>query len=278
MTTASFTIICPTYNRAHALGMALTSLQEQTDPNWTCFVLDDGSTDNTHELIISDITAGDSRFIYQRYEENRGGVAMNEIGMAIAVERGGYWVRLGSDDWFEPEKLELDRHALRDYGACYGPYQNFPAVHKGELNVPGQPRLGLLAGEFAASWANIAMRSEILAAVVERHGMFCDPRLRNMEDWLFNIRAAHFTEIAWRALSEDKSQIIVGATSPELVPFPWRHDAHYRVALDGASAYHVAGKVIESDYKATADVLAEDRAHGYARAEIPAPTVKVFDR
>src|SRR6185503_8703747 len=104
-------VIIPTYNRGSRLDRTLRSVHAQTYPNWVCVVLDDGSTDNTAE-VMRQWQERDPRFFYCRYQENKGGVAMNEIGMDLAAEFGEYWVRLGSDDYWLPHKLELDMKAF----------------------------------------------------------------------------------------------------------------------------------------------------------------------
>ena len=49
-------VIVPSYNYARFIGQALESLEAQTYTNWECVVVDDGSTDNTAEIIKSTVT------------------------------------------------------------------------------------------------------------------------------------------------------------------------------------------------------------------------------
>lgn len=46
-------IIIPTFNRAHLIGETLDSIIAQTYTHWECIVVDDGSTDNTEEIMNS---------------------------------------------------------------------------------------------------------------------------------------------------------------------------------------------------------------------------------
>lgn len=270
-----FTIIVPTWNRAHALRQTLDSVLAQTEKNWHCHVFDDGSTDETPALMED--YKGEVRFHYTRFKENRGGVSMNEIGMRMAVNTDSYWVRLGSDDWFLPRKLELDRIALESgYGACFGPYKNFPWVWDGELNVPSPVRATLLRGEFAASWANIAVRPEVLKEIYARYGSFVDPRLRNMEDYLFNTRLARSSEIVWRAGEDGGDRVIVGATSPEQVPFKYTYDAVYRIGLDGASNAPGLRDWCVADSNLTVILRGEDHMLGHPVNDIPPPVPVIF--
>ena len=55
------TIIMATYNRVHFIVETLHSIQQQKFQDWECFIIDDGGTDNTQE-VIAPILEQDSRF------------------------------------------------------------------------------------------------------------------------------------------------------------------------------------------------------------------------
>ena len=46
-----FSIILPTYNRSHIIGETIKSVIDQTYDRWELIVVDDGSTDNTKEVV-----------------------------------------------------------------------------------------------------------------------------------------------------------------------------------------------------------------------------------
>jgi glycosyltransferase involved in cell wall biosynthesis len=271
-------LVClPTYQRVQFLPRGIESVQSQTHRDWQLLVVDDGSTDGTQELVAR-YARGDSRIMYSRSSsnENRGGVAANEVGMHTAIS-GSFdaWTRLGSDDWFLPRKLELDALALQDAGACFGPYRNDPETYGGELNVPMDARAALLRGEFAASWANIAMRTEVLAAVHARHGNFVDPRLRNMEDYLFCVRAARFTEFVWRGITVD-GRIVIGAR--ESSSHWWTPDARYTIGSDPVCCSNSAEgqRWGAKDAVLTEQIRGEDAAKNYPVAEIAPPALRII--
>ena len=199
-----FTVCIPTFNRMETLPRALDSLRSQVYGKWIAIILDDGSTDATQAL-AQEWQRTDPRIFYCRYEKNVGGVAMNERGMAMACEFTEYWSRLGSDDWWGPEKLAEDVAALAHHEAIFGPFSVFKhgrvdhtcAGSWGPENG-ASPSERLRRGEFLASWANVAVRTSVLRKVREKHGNFCDPALRNMEDFLVNARIAHVADWTWR--------------------------------------------------------------------------------
>ena len=61
-------IVTPTFNRAYILTTAIKSILSQTYKNWEMIIIDDGSTDNTKELVLS---FEDKRIKYL-YQKNAG--------------------------------------------------------------------------------------------------------------------------------------------------------------------------------------------------------------
>lgn len=90
-------IIIPTYNRAHLISETLDSVLAQTYTNWECIIVDDGSTDNTFEVISSYVNK-DARFQYHHRPTDRlaGGNAARNYG--FEVSKGEYVIFLDSDD------------------------------------------------------------------------------------------------------------------------------------------------------------------------------------
>ena len=67
----TLTIFTPTYNRAHTLERTYQSLCRQTCKDFEWLIIDDGSTDNTAEIVKKWINKADFRIIYI-YQENQG--------------------------------------------------------------------------------------------------------------------------------------------------------------------------------------------------------------
>jgi glycosyltransferase involved in cell wall biosynthesis len=91
-------VIIPTYNRAPILAQTLRSVYLQTYRNIEIIVIDDGSSDNTSDVV--------SKFpnIKYLYQENKKIAAARNAGMKIA--KGEYIAFLDSDDLWAPAHLE----------------------------------------------------------------------------------------------------------------------------------------------------------------------------
>jgi glycosyltransferase involved in cell wall biosynthesis len=98
-----FTIFTPAYNRAHTLARVFDSLRAQTLRNFEWLVIDDGSTDNTSDLIAGWSHAAD--FPIRYFKQAHGGkhVAHN---LAAREARGQFFLPLDSDDGCLPNALE----------------------------------------------------------------------------------------------------------------------------------------------------------------------------
>lgn len=105
-----FSVIVTTWNRASLISRALTSLLNQSDQDFEVLIIDDGSTDNTHEIVLAQIK-GHSNFKYF-LQEHSGSTAAKNKGLSLAK---GKWITfLDSDDEYTPEHLELRRKAIEE--------------------------------------------------------------------------------------------------------------------------------------------------------------------
>lgn len=121
-------VIIPTYNRANLIRETIDSIVAQTYKNWECIIVDDGSTDNTAEL-INRYSELDSRFKYFKRPENRpkGGNACRNYGFERSS--GAFINWFDSDDIMLPdfikEKVDLLVNSDCDSSVCYGAYFEF---------------------------------------------------------------------------------------------------------------------------------------------------------
>lgn len=109
-----FSVVLPTFNRAHLLTRAIDSALKQLAPEDELIVIDDGSTDNTSAVLAS---YGDR--IRSMRTKNRGAGAARNCGIREA--RNELIAFLDSDDEWLPGKLDLQRAlmaARRDVLFC----------------------------------------------------------------------------------------------------------------------------------------------------------------
>lgn len=107
----TITVIIPTHNYGLYIAETLDSLLQQTYPNWECLIIDDGSTDNTQE-VVSTYTATDNRFRYI-YQSCQGVSAARNAGLTQAS--GTYIQFLDADDLLLNKKLEVHIAYLRQH-------------------------------------------------------------------------------------------------------------------------------------------------------------------
>lgn len=198
-------VILPCYNYGHLIGATIQSLQTQTFTNWECVVVDDGSNDNTIDVVEG-----------FAYTDNRIKVVRQENGGLAAARNTGLWQITGryvqfldADDLLEPLKFErqveyLEKHT--DVDILYGASLFFRTDRPQEL-------LHAMEGDDIRSWPKLSGKgSRILLPLVYRNNLLvCAPLARRaliqrvgffsrdivgVEDWEFWIRCglagAHF--------------------------------------------------------------------------------------
>jgi glycosyltransferase involved in cell wall biosynthesis len=106
--TPFFSIILPTFNRAHLISRAIESVLSQSFTNWELLIVDDGSSDNTREVIQDFLR--DPRISYS-FEVNSGPAMARNRGIASA--RGEYITFIDSDDEYLPGHLQTRYDLLK---------------------------------------------------------------------------------------------------------------------------------------------------------------------
>lgn len=94
-------VLISTFNRADQVMKAIQSVLDQTYQDFEIIVSDDGSSDNTKEVVRG---FNDDRVKYF-YQENRGVASARNLGLRNA--NGEVIAFLDDDDWWLPEHLEL---------------------------------------------------------------------------------------------------------------------------------------------------------------------------
>lgn len=105
--TIKFDVIIPSFNRAATLKRAIDSVLGQTYKHYEVYVIDDGSTDGTEELIKS------YTGIHYIKQENKGVSSARNIGIRTSHSE---WIAfLDSDDEWLPNKLETQAQFIKNH-------------------------------------------------------------------------------------------------------------------------------------------------------------------
>jgi glycosyltransferase involved in cell wall biosynthesis len=181
-----FSVIVPTYNRSALLINTIESVLDQTFQDFELIVIDDGSTDDTHERVNSFFESANIRYIYQK---NQGqGVARNT---AIKKARGEWIAFLDSDDLWLPDHLKFHYDLIR------ASEEKISWIHSGYLffdnqgkKFPGcgRPLSGDVFPELIKTGNFISMSTvKIKKCVIENYWFNENPNLPPSEDrelWL----------------------------------------------------------------------------------------------
>lgn len=122
-----FSVICCTYNRESLLPRAIQSVYAQTENDWELVIVDDGSSDNTLQLVRSH--AEQNSRIRVIHHSNRGVGASRNAGVLASC--GVFVTFLDSDDEYAPEHLAVRKSACREN-------PEIPFFHGG-VRVVGDP-------------------------------------------------------------------------------------------------------------------------------------------
>ncbi len=174
------TVVLPTFNRADMILDAIRSVQAQTFQDWEIVVVDDGSTDNTREIIQA---LADPRIRYV-YQENKGLPGARNTGIRNA--RAELIAFLDSDDAFLPEKLSWQVNMMKtqsDLGLVAGDVF-FTDAHLTPLFEAraweSQPTLTLK--DWVLGCPIIVSATMVRRGWLEKAGLF-DETMRYVEDW-----------------------------------------------------------------------------------------------
>jgi len=187
-------VILPTYNRAYCLGRAVDSVLTQTFRDFELIVVDDGSTDETQELLAG---YTDPRLRVIRQPENKGQSAARNAGILAA--NGKYIAFHDSDDEWLPEKLERQVEVLDsappDVGVVFCDHWRFRNGERTYYPAPNiQPEDGLVFERaLDDGLKNIGTPTLLMRrACLEKSGLFDENMNRSVDLDLCIRLAKHF--------------------------------------------------------------------------------------
>ena len=117
------TVFTPTYNREQLLSRLFTSLQAQSFKDFEWLIVDDGSTDNTHDVVVKFVEEG---IVPIKYVFKRNGGKHRAINEGVKHAKGELFFIVDSDDMLPPDALKRVAEVYqqikddRDFGGVAG--------------------------------------------------------------------------------------------------------------------------------------------------------------
>jgi len=116
-------VVIPAYNHGKYVVQAIESVIAQTYQNIELLIINDGSTDNTHEQIVGLLQICEQRFVRFEYDNSPNRGLVRRLNHALDWAKGSYFAALASDDAWLPEKtakqvegLEANPESQMSYG------------------------------------------------------------------------------------------------------------------------------------------------------------------
>jgi len=173
-------IVIAAYNSGDSIGKTIDSVLNQTSDDWELVIIDDGSTDNTREVISS---YKDRRLRYY-YQANQGVTAARNFG--VTKTRRDYLIFLDADDEFFENTIEHFIQILKDnenVGIVCGNYIHSP-------NIEVKPRnKGVLFQNYKLN--NLVGSYVVSKKLFKAVGGY-DNNLTYSENWELFIRLTNF--------------------------------------------------------------------------------------
>lgn len=188
---ALVSFVIPVYNRAFLVAETLDSLIAQTCANWVAYVVDDGSTDGTQEVILN-YSKRDGRIHFLQRPANlpQGGNGARNYGLSMV--RTSFLNFMDSDDLLHPEKLEKQLKIFDDFPeldmvTCRSQFfksslNELEDYSKNKLISDQPPILQYVSDTF--KWHTNAP----LIRMASIGGLKFDNRLRKAQEWLFFVQ------------------------------------------------------------------------------------------
>ena len=269
-------VLLTAYNGSVYLPCLLDSLTSQTDPDFTVMMQDDGSSDETPDL-LREIAERDRRFIFGAEQGMHLGAAGNFLSL-IRQAKADYVLLCDQDDVWEPEKITVLKEAMRNLEDRYG--AGTPLLVHSDCSLidesgektgdsffhhqgwdPGAVTLPRLLVQNNVTGCTLIM-NRTLRDLIAAHAVAKD---LFMHDWFIALTAASFGRIAFvdQPLTRYRQHEgnVIGASSRNLVArglaaLRNRQDAKRRILLTYTHTKvfrKIYGKELPADARNTVD-------------------------
>ena len=184
---AEVSIIIPTYNRAHLICETLDSILNQTYKEWECIIVDDGSTDNTNEILSNYLN--DSRFKFHLRPSSKPKGANSCRNFGFEFSKGDFIHFMDSDDLYLPIALETFKKSFSesiDVVVAKLELTDFDSGLKiRENQIESQ---NLIEDYFIGKVAFYVSGPVWKRSFLQKQKQLFDEKISNLDDWDFNLR------------------------------------------------------------------------------------------
>ena len=180
-------IIIPTYNRAHLIKETLDTILEQTYKDWECIIIDDGSTDNTLE-VLEQYCKKDMRFQFFERPINRikGPNSCRNYGFELS--KGNYIKWFDSDDLFYDLAIEEIVSKFKDNDVIVSQLEYYREENLKKIKTNNIYSLTLIEDYFVGNVVFYVSGPTWKRSFLEQQKYLFDESLSNLDDWDFNLR------------------------------------------------------------------------------------------
>lgn len=209
-----FSIVMPAYNRANLIERTIHSVLQQKHFAFELIIVDDGSTDNTIEVVKPYLA--DSRVTYYKVKNGERGAARN---FGTKKSKAKYITFLDSDDIFLPWHLETAVLKIVDHHSPPAFHLGYEMLHpSGKIDslpvLPSPVNDKLMEGNFLSCMGIFLRRDVALANLFDE-----DRQLSGSEDYELWMRIAArvpiltFPEVTSRLINHDDRSVVT--TNPK---------------------------------------------------------------
>jgi len=191
-------VIIPTWNRGKTIKKAILSVLSQTIPPFEIIVCDDGSIDNTFEIVKS-LNNSKVRWVSGKHS----GLPAVVRNRGIKESKGEWLAFLDSDDWWEKDKLERQLELVKKLqvkAACSNAYIINPHNLEKEGLYFSKREIKDVFGFNELLITNFVVCSSFFVEkrlVMECGGFPEEPALKAIEDYALWLRVSTKTKIAY---------------------------------------------------------------------------------
>ena len=174
-------IMMGVYNCASTVEEAVHSIIAQTVTDWELIICDDGSSDNTYE-VVQELARREPRIVLIRNDRNMG--LAPTLNHCLSIARGTYTARMDGDDLCAPDRFEKELALLESDPTCAVVSCSMLSFDEegfyGQSVYPERPEISDLLRASPFCHAGCMMRRNVLTAL---NGYNEHPSVERFEDY-----------------------------------------------------------------------------------------------